>query len=159
MVFCNQLLLGQLIFVEKLEAAHPVPMLKVIRPLSSRFPCVGNPEDLSAIDKLVDSRGASDLAMEKSRDVEKKPQCRYRSFIPSKEMCVVTKGFTELSSSFVEKDSDPDCTSTLSSSSSILPHEMKPIAHRSHSACVRVSLFLLPLVEMILCLAFWKFDN
>ncbi|KAM1136822.1 hypothetical protein PS2_034627 [Malus domestica] len=61
MVFCNQLLLGQLIFVEKLEAAHSVLVLKGIRPISGRFPCVRNLEDL--------------FTKEKSRDVEKKPQC------------------------------------------------------------------------------------
>ncbi|KAM1243313.1 hypothetical protein FF1_034882 [Malus domestica] len=61
MVFCNQLLLGQLIFVEKLEAAHSVLVLKGIRPILGRFPCVRNLEDL--------------FAKEKSRDVEKKPQC------------------------------------------------------------------------------------
>ncbi|KAM1590839.1 hypothetical protein ACFX15_034220 [Malus domestica] len=61
MVFCNQLLLGQLIFVEKLEVAHSVLVLKGIRPIPGRFPCVRNLEDL--------------FAKEKSRDVEKKPQC------------------------------------------------------------------------------------
>lgn len=132
MVLCNQLQLGQLIFVEKLEAAHPVPVLKGIRPLPGRFPCVGNPADLFAIDKLVSSKGASDLVM------EKKPRGRYWSSSASKsrlsekkrasrpgncdlgerEMRVATKGFRKISSNFVGKDSDSD--STLSSSSSAL---------------------------------------
>lgn len=143
MVLCNQLQLGQLIFVEKLEAAHPVPVLKGIRPLPGRLPCVGNPADLFAIDKLVNSKGASDLVMEKDRGVEKKPRGRYRSLSASKscpsekkrasrpgncdagerEMRVVTRGFRKISSSFVEKDSDSD--STLSSSSSVLTVKRK----------------------------------
>ncbi|CAB4290678.1 unnamed protein product [Prunus armeniaca] len=143
MVLCNQLQLGQLIFVEKLEAAHPVPVLKGIRPLPGRFPCVGNPADLFAIDKLVNSKGASDLVMEKDRGVEKKPRGRYRSLSASKscpsekkrasrpgncdvgerEMRVVTRGFRKISSSFVEKYSDSD--STLSSSSSVLTVKRK----------------------------------
>ncbi|KAM1002980.1 hypothetical protein FF1_003302 [Malus domestica] len=42
---------------DMLEAAHSVPMLKGIGPFQGLFPCVGNPEDLFAIDKLADSEG------------------------------------------------------------------------------------------------------
>ncbi|KAB2602770.1 hypothetical protein D8674_003775 [Pyrus ussuriensis x Pyrus communis] len=178
-VLYNQLQLGQLLFVKKLEAAHPVPMLKGIGPFQGLYPCVGNPEDLFAVDKLADSRGASDLVMKKIRDVENTPQGRYRSLIASnscpsemkrascrsescdaleREMCAVTKGFRELSSSFIEKDSDSDCTRTLSSLSfaltanrrkwngvevadtPVVKDEMKPTARCLHSACVSVSL-------------------
>lgn len=47
MVLCNRLQLGQFIYVEKLEAAYPVPMLKGMKPVPGRHPCTGDPKDRS----------------------------------------------------------------------------------------------------------------
>lgn len=142
MVLCNKLQLGQLIYVEKLEAAQPVPVLKGINPVPGRLSCVGNPEDLFAIDKVVDFKGASDLlfVMEKNRCVEKMPRPKFRSLSASKTrpsekitgvcrsgsgdvvekvICEVTKGVRKTSSRCVEKESDSD--STIYSSSLAVP--------------------------------------
>ncbi|XP_031480117.1 uncharacterized protein LOC116250550 isoform X2 [Nymphaea colorata] len=40
--------LGQCIYVRQLEPATPVPILKGIRPLPGRHPCIGTPEDIIA---------------------------------------------------------------------------------------------------------------
>lgn len=142
MVLCNKLQLGQLIYVEKLEAAQPVPVLKGINPVPGRLSCVGNPEDLFAIDKVVDFKGASDLlfVMEKNGGVEKKARPKFRSLSASKTrpsekitrvcrsgsgavvekvICEVTKGVRKTSSRCVEKETDSD--STISSSSLAVP--------------------------------------
>ncbi|XP_062024660.1 uncharacterized protein LOC133740732 [Rosa rugosa] len=137
MVLCNTLQLGQLIYVEKLEVARPVPVLRGINPVPGQLiPCVGQLEDLVSIDKFVDFKGASDLlfVMEKNSNVGKKPQSKFRSLraskarpsekisricrsgsgdVVDKEICEVTKGSRKVSSRYVESDSE----STTSSSS------------------------------------------
>ncbi|KAL6211790.1 hypothetical protein ACLB2K_017013 [Fragaria x ananassa] len=136
MVLCNTLQLGQLIYVEKLEEARPVRVLRGINPVSGRLPCVGHHEDLFSIDKFVDFKGVSDLlfVMEKSNGVEKKLQPKFRSLrasqihpiekitrvcrcgsgdVVEKEICEIPKGSRKVKSRCVESDSD----STISSSS------------------------------------------
>ncbi|KAM2171585.1 hypothetical protein ACFX1R_036660 [Malus domestica] len=113
MVFCNQLLLGQLIFVEKLEVAHSVLVLKGIRPIPGRFPCVRNLEDL--------------FAKEKSRDVEKKPQCRYRSLI-------LSKSNSSDNSSRKTRNSDDHLAKKLIETSSRIFVPVKNYEHSSDSA-------------------------
>ncbi|KAJ9159416.1 hypothetical protein P3X46_024924 [Hevea brasiliensis] len=61
MVFCDKLHIGQLLNVEKLEAAYPVPLLKGIRPLPGRCPCLGNPKDLIPMHNLEKFLGVSKL--------------------------------------------------------------------------------------------------
>ncbi|KAH0934419.1 hypothetical protein HID58_011536 [Brassica napus] len=46
LVLYDKLQIGQLIFVEKLEFAYPVPMIKGIRPTPGRRACTGEPIDL-----------------------------------------------------------------------------------------------------------------
>ncbi|KAF3791107.1 hypothetical protein EJ110_NYTH14777 [Nymphaea thermarum] len=48
MILNDKLQLGQCIYVRQLEPATPVPILKGIRPLPGRHPCVGTPEDIIA---------------------------------------------------------------------------------------------------------------
>ena len=136
MVLCDTLQLGQLIYVEKLEEAWPVPVLRGINPVTGRLPCVGQHEDLFSIDKFVDFKGVSDLlfVMEKSSGVEKKLRPKFRSLraskihpiekitsvcrngsgdIIEKEICEVPKGSRKVKSRYAESDSE----STISSSS------------------------------------------
>ncbi|XP_015901609.2 uncharacterized protein LOC107434638 isoform X2 [Ziziphus jujuba] len=70
LVLCNKLQLGQLMFVEKIESANPVPILRGIKPIPGRHPCVGNPEDLDAIVSFLKTDGFSQ--MEKCGGAEKK---------------------------------------------------------------------------------------
>ncbi|RWW15252.1 hypothetical protein GW17_00020915, partial [Ensete ventricosum] len=52
LILSDKLQLGQFIHVDRLETGSPVPILKGVRPLPGRHPCVGNPEDLVATSSL-----------------------------------------------------------------------------------------------------------
>ncbi|KAF5448266.1 hypothetical protein F2P56_028820 [Juglans regia] len=136
MVLCNKLRLGQLIYVEKLEGAYPVPMLKGVKLVPGRRSCIGNPKDLVAIENLANVSRASDSLF--SMEMDKKPQERFRSqrfsrvrsnedphrqarrsrtFDIVSESSDVMKSYRKISSGSVDKDSDTE--STISSSSSV----------------------------------------
>ncbi|KAF3435551.1 hypothetical protein FNV43_RR22640 [Rhamnella rubrinervis] len=126
LVLCNKLQLGQFMFVEKIEPAHPVPVLRGIKPIPGRHPCVGDPEDLVAIDNFTNTNEAPDsiLVMEK------------------------VKVFGKTSSNFVDRDCDSaykifSLVCSLAKrrswhgpeiSNSSVKHGMKPTT-RSRSAC------------------------
>lgn len=136
MVLCNKLRLGQLIYVEKLEEAYPVPMLKGVKLVPGRSSCNGNLRNLVAIDNLANVPRASDSLF--SMEMDKKPQecfrpqssskarsneeahrkaCRSRTFDIASELSDVMKFSQKISSGSVDKDSDTE--STISSSSSV----------------------------------------
>ncbi|KAF7101320.1 hypothetical protein CFC21_102688 [Triticum aestivum] len=46
LILSDTIQLGQFIHVDRLEAATPVPILRGVRPVPGRHPCVGTPEDL-----------------------------------------------------------------------------------------------------------------
>ncbi|XP_072964574.1 uncharacterized protein [Typha angustifolia] len=52
LILSDKIQLGQFIHVDRFEAATPVPILKGVRPVPGRHPCVGNPEDLVAASSL-----------------------------------------------------------------------------------------------------------
>ncbi|XP_047339274.1 uncharacterized protein LOC124942763 [Impatiens glandulifera] len=53
MILNNNLQLGQFIYVQKLEAAYPVPILNGVMPVPGRRPCEGSPEDITPMTNLV----------------------------------------------------------------------------------------------------------
>ncbi|WOL14322.1 hypothetical protein Cni_G23102 [Canna indica] len=52
LILSDKIQLGQFIQVEHIEAGSPVPILRGVRPLPGRHPCVGNPQDLVATHSL-----------------------------------------------------------------------------------------------------------
>ncbi|XP_009617563.1 uncharacterized protein [Nicotiana tomentosiformis] len=52
LILSDKIQLGQFIHVERLEAASPVPILRGVRPIPGRHPCVGTPEDIVATHSL-----------------------------------------------------------------------------------------------------------
>ncbi|WCJ41295.1 hypothetical protein M5689_022175 [Euphorbia peplus] len=52
LILSDKLQLGQFIHVERLESASPVPILRGVRPVPGRHPCVGTPEDIVATRSL-----------------------------------------------------------------------------------------------------------
>ena len=46
LILTNKLQLGQFIYVEKVEAGTPVPVLVGVRLIPGKNPCIGNPKDL-----------------------------------------------------------------------------------------------------------------
>lgn len=52
LILSDKIQLGQFIHVERLESASPVPVLRGVRPVPGRHPCVGSPEDIVATHSL-----------------------------------------------------------------------------------------------------------
>ncbi|KAL0909970.1 hypothetical protein M5K25_020889 [Dendrobium thyrsiflorum] len=46
LILSDKIQLGQFIYVDRFEAASPVPVIRGVRPLPGRHPCAGSPEDL-----------------------------------------------------------------------------------------------------------------
>ncbi|XP_068636862.1 uncharacterized protein [Aristolochia californica] len=53
MIFSDKIQLGQFIYVSRLDSASPVPVLRGIKPVPKRRPCIGNPEDLVSGELLI----------------------------------------------------------------------------------------------------------
>ncbi|CAL0324058.1 unnamed protein product [Lupinus luteus] len=52
LILSDKIQLGQFVFVDRLEAASPVPILHGVRPVPGRHPCVGTPQDIVATHSL-----------------------------------------------------------------------------------------------------------
>ncbi|KAK1319905.1 hypothetical protein QJS10_CPB04g01929 [Acorus calamus] len=52
LVMNDKIQLGQFIHVDRLETASPVPIIRGVRPIPGRHPCLGTPEDLTATRSL-----------------------------------------------------------------------------------------------------------
>ncbi|KAE8723871.1 protein TRIGALACTOSYLDIACYLGLYCEROL 2 [Hibiscus syriacus] len=48
LILSDKIQLGQFIHVERLESASPIPIIRGVRPVPGRHPCVGSPEDIVA---------------------------------------------------------------------------------------------------------------
>ncbi|KAI3935961.1 hypothetical protein MKX01_021912 [Papaver californicum] len=46
LIFSDKIQLGQFIHVSRLDSAQPVPILRNVKPVPKRRPCIGNPKDL-----------------------------------------------------------------------------------------------------------------
>ncbi|TMW81472.1 hypothetical protein EJD97_009404 [Solanum chilense] len=68
MILANQLKLGQFIYVQKLEDAHPFPLIRGVTPLPGRRPCVGAPQDIDSVANVMNILQASnsDCIVEKT---------------------------------------------------------------------------------------------
>ncbi|TKY67474.1 hypothetical protein E2542_SST10368 [Spatholobus suberectus] len=53
LILSDKIQLGQFVFVDRLEAASPVPILHGVRPVPGRHACVGTPEDIVATTHLL----------------------------------------------------------------------------------------------------------
>lgn len=52
LILSDKLQLGQFIHVDRVESSSPVPILRGVRPVPGRHPCVGSPEDIVATHSL-----------------------------------------------------------------------------------------------------------
>ncbi|GMI64422.1 CORTICAL MICROTUBULE DISORDERING2 [Hibiscus trionum] len=48
LILSDKIQLGQFVHVDRLESASPIPILRGVRPVPGRHPCVGSPEDIVA---------------------------------------------------------------------------------------------------------------
>lgn len=135
-VLSNKLQLGQFVYVDKLEHAYPVPIIKGLRPLPGRLPCVGDPIDLVSKERIERFSGIRDglkKSTEQSADNVKRARVRSRSMIGVSEMDLMERKYggqntkcvrqnvseTSLSRNapvFIDKEND-DSESVVSTSS------------------------------------------
>ncbi|MQL69381.1 hypothetical protein Taro_001694 [Colocasia esculenta] len=59
LILSNQLRLGQFIYVDRVQAGTPVPVLVGVRPVPGRSPCIGNPKDLMQMLVASELRGTN----------------------------------------------------------------------------------------------------
>lgn len=52
LILSDKIQLGQFIHVERLDSGSPVPVLRGVRPIPGRHPCIGTPEDIVAAHSL-----------------------------------------------------------------------------------------------------------
>ncbi|XP_058073802.1 uncharacterized protein LOC131222665 [Magnolia sinica] len=52
LIFSDKIQLGQFVHVARLDSASPVPVLRGVKPVPRRRPCIGNPKDLVSSDLL-----------------------------------------------------------------------------------------------------------
>ncbi|CAM6006855.1 unnamed protein product [Sphagnum balticum] len=107
LILSDKLQLGQFIHVDRLEAGSPVPLLRGVRPLAGRHPCVGTPEDLIAT-ILTERPSGSSLGkpnpstLEESNlaTVDERENDEGRSSLrPTRTRAAKSKGFPDCSSS------------------------------------------------------------
>jgi hypothetical protein len=52
LILSDKIQLGQFVFVDRFEASSPVPLIRGVKPVPGRHPCVGTPEDIVATHSL-----------------------------------------------------------------------------------------------------------
>ncbi|KAK6914528.1 Protein of unknown function DUF936, plant [Dillenia turbinata] len=75
LILSDKIQLGQFIHVERFESASPVPILRGVRPVPGRHPCVGCPEDIVATHSLgfLDNSSLGSKPLEKVSTTAKVP--------------------------------------------------------------------------------------
>lgn len=86
LILTDKIQLGQYIHVERLEAASPVPILRGVKLIPGRHPCVGTPEDIVATHSLGFLNNCSPVSKprEKSKSSTKSLSSRKEKSPPSK---------------------------------------------------------------------------
>nr|XP_010908934.1 uncharacterized protein LOC105035184 [Elaeis guineensis]XP_010908942.1 uncharacterized protein LOC105035184 [Elaeis guineensis] len=108
LILSDKIQLGQFIYVDRLEAASPVPILRGVRPVPGRHPCVGHPEDIVATSSLGFlgtekprlSNGSKDdakLSSEKEKNKLGKQNGTIRTEEVEKEKALLSKSSSALS--------------------------------------------------------------
>ncbi|KAL9237511.1 hypothetical protein vseg_012049 [Gypsophila vaccaria] len=100
LILSDKIQLGQYIHVERLEAASPVPILKGVRLVPGRHPCVGTPEDIV----VTHSLGFLNGSLSKSKD-GKNQKSAVKSLLGSKEKCCAPKLSLSLKDEYLDKKS------------------------------------------------------
>ncbi|CAA7036571.1 unnamed protein product [Microthlaspi erraticum] len=115
LVLYDKLQIGQLIFVEKLEFAYPVPTIKGIRPTPGRRPCTGDPVDLipkERIEKFCVSLTETEQSYNEHQ-VKKPRRTRWNNASVSELNLGLSKNLTSV---MEEKDDTESIVSSCSSS-------------------------------------------
>ncbi|CAI8616700.1 unnamed protein product [Vicia faba] len=73
LILSDKIQLGQFVFVDRLEAASPVPILRGVRPVPGRHACVGSPEDIVATNSLGFLSNGGEVKVKKNGVCSKSP--------------------------------------------------------------------------------------
>ncbi|KAL8154478.1 uncharacterized protein LOC141659158 [Apium graveolens] len=73
LILSDKIQLGQFIHVEKFEASSPVPIIRGVRPVPGRHPCVGTPEEIIATHSLgfLDNNAIVSKCIDKAKSPRK----------------------------------------------------------------------------------------
>ncbi|KAI7744755.1 hypothetical protein M8C21_016890 [Ambrosia artemisiifolia] len=71
LILSDKIQLGQYVFVERLEAASPVPVLRGCRPVPGRHPCVGNGSGSRTLGSKPDSKRSTPVLARSKSQVSK----------------------------------------------------------------------------------------
>ncbi|CAI9762890.1 unnamed protein product [Fraxinus pennsylvanica] len=138
LILSDKIQLGQFIHVERLEAASPVPILRGVRLVPGRHPCIGTPEDIVATHSLgfLNGNGNSSLGSKSvnktkssskllmnagAKDVKSTPLKLTHSIRDDKvdkKMPGLTRSKSQLSKLSITLDGKKDSEGKLNSSSS-----------------------------------------
>ncbi|KAJ4950150.1 hypothetical protein NE237_026982 [Protea cynaroides] len=119
LILTNKLLLGQFIYVERVEAGTPVPTLVGVRPIPGRNPFVGNPKDLMQMlvpseDPISINRdGTTSKSSEQSNGVQENPRQR---IVIKEEKVVVASRYMQGVLSSISKGAENDSSDAGKSS-------------------------------------------
>lgn len=85
LILSDKIQLGQFIHVERLKAASPVPILRGVRPVPGRHPCVGSPEDIVATHSLGFLNNMSSSGLKREEKVKSPKKVLGNNHVGEKE--------------------------------------------------------------------------
>lgn len=122
LILSDKIQLGQFIHVDRLEAAMPVPVLRGVRPVPGRHPCMGSPED------VVSSRHLSFLSTSKDVASASLPIGK------EKNNALKVNGTTKI------EETEKKKVSLSRSTSSLAKHALSNIVEKKQASDMRSSL-------------------
>lgn len=76
LIMSDKIQLGQFIHVTRLDPCTPVPMLRGLKPVPKRRPCMGDPKDLISSDVLTARKNVESKRVKKLVGLEKKVEVK-----------------------------------------------------------------------------------
>ncbi|KAG2242141.1 hypothetical protein Bca52824_096014 [Brassica carinata] len=142
LILSDKLQLGQFIHVDRVESSSPVPILRGVRPVPGRHPCLGTPEDIVAThplrflsgDKGDDNGSEAKERVKEAERPKKKPSAlvRAKSAKTSLVLDVVGKVKTSSSSGSKSIPSSPTSCYSLPSSFAKFANGVKQHQQQQH---------------------------
>ncbi|KAF5464720.1 hypothetical protein F2P56_014774 [Juglans regia] len=107
LILSDKIQLGQFIHIERLEAASPVPILRGVRPVPGRHPCVGSPEDIVATHSLGFLNNNSSSGLKSGEKVKSPKKVSGNNHVWEKEKVKEEQQLDKKMRSFTRSNSQP----------------------------------------------------
>ncbi|XP_054812070.1 uncharacterized protein LOC129313149 [Prosopis cineraria] len=118
LILSDKIQLGQFIFVDRLEAASPVPILRGVRPVPGRHACVGSPEDIVATHSLGFLNNNNSNSTERSKS-PKREKVRSNDIVKEEQLeekpALFSRGKTQPTKSGLKVDMKKETLTRLKS--------------------------------------------